>query len=109
MKKKLIGLSLVFSLAIAGATIPTQAPTYAETKLGGVSVYNACKYQYTAAYHWEVFLKENNVMGWRCHLNHIKSGSVEINLNTECAREYGRGAKARYTNFNDPYSWYCAR
>lgn len=39
MKKKLIGLPLALSLAIAGAIISTQAPTYAETKLGGASVY----------------------------------------------------------------------
>lgn len=99
-------VSLTLMLAIG---IMNTKPASAITRLGGVSVYNACKYQYTAAFAWEVFILSSsyNVMGWRCYLNNIHSGSVSVNLNRECKRVYGTTAKAGYDDFNNPYSWYC--
>ena len=35
------------------------------------------------------------------------SAATELNLNTECRREYGSLAHAAYDDFNNPYSWYC--
>ena len=88
--------------------INTQS-TSAITKVG-VSMYNACKYQYPAAHHWEVFIKpgQYNVHGWACHLNYIQSGSVQLNVDQECRRAYGSKATAGYDDYNNPYSWYCA-
>ena len=108
--KRIVTGILVLTLT-AAMSIANAKPASAYTRLGGVSVYNACKYQYNAAYSWEVFVLSNsyNVMGWRCYLNNIHTGYVELNLNTECRRKYGSGAQAAYDDFNDPYSWYCYR
>ena len=106
--RKIIASILALTL-IVGISAMTVAPASAATRLGGVSVYNACKYQYKAAWSWEVFILPNtyNVMGWRCYLNGNHYGYVELNLNTECRREYGSLAHAAYDDFNNPYSWYC--
>lgn len=103
-------LSSIFALILMfGFNALSYETTNAITRLGGVSVYDACRYQYSAAYAWEVFVLPDtyNVMGWRCYLNHIHSGYVELDLNAECRREYGSLARATYDDFNDPYSWYC--
>ena len=106
MRKKIGVCALAFVLALAGSGFFAKSASAAN--LGGVSVYLACKNQYTSAYHWEVFIQTHNVMGWRCHLNKIKQGSVSVDLNKQCRVQYGKSwAQAKYTNFNDPFSWYC--
>lgn len=98
-----------YSITTMASAIFLASGVTSATNLGGISVYNACVNQYPAAYHHEVFILENqyNVMGWRCRLNHIHSGYVELDLNRQCRVQYGTAASARYTDFNDPFSWYC--
>jgi hypothetical protein len=105
--KKLVAAVSAGVLAL-GLTLTAAAPAMASTYRGGVSVWNACVYQ-NGTPSW-LQISPNNVTGWGC----VYSGGwnqivLGVNLNKECAREYGSGTYAAYTNFNDPYSWGCYR
>ena len=104
MRKKL-SLLVAGALAAMGLTFGISAPAQAAT-LGGVSVWNACVYQHgTPSY---LVISPYNVYGWKCQYNGgWNAVYYGVDLSQECRREYGSYASASYTNYNDPYSWYC--
>jgi hypothetical protein len=111
MKKLQIrsALALLASLALACTFMLASAQTAsAATYRGGVSIWNACVYQNgTPSY---VVLVQQNVMGWRCQYNGgWNAVYLGVSVDRECKRVYGPTAFARYTNFNNPYSWGCYR
>jgi hypothetical protein len=113
MRRKLATAAAVCALALAGA-IGVSAPARAATMLGGVSVAGACSNQlYIAPSATRAVLVTNNVSGWRCqYVGAVITWtwcSYNIDLNRQCAVQYGAGAYARYSNFYDPYSWRCWR
>jgi hypothetical protein len=86
----------------------------APTNLGGVSVVGACINQLNIAPSAaRAVLIANNISGWRCrYVGGVISVTYtwyNINLNSQCVVQYGNGAYASYSNFNDPYSWRCYR
>lgn len=106
MRKK-FAVALVSLLATFGATIAV-APSASATGLGGISAASYCKWKYG----WDDTAHGNNVMSWQC----VARGSAGVtyvfggvDMNKQCVRQYGAGAVAKYTNFNNPYSWYCTR
>lgn len=105
MRKKL-ALLVVGALAAAGVTFGVAAPAQAAT-LGGVSVWDACVYQHGTPS--SLAISPYNVYGWECVYNGgWNAVTYGVNMSQECAREYpNRGASAWYSNYNDPYSWYC--
>ncbi len=93
---------------IAAAAPASAADATTSTYLGGVSVLGACENQiFTNG----VALIHNNVTGWRCEYKGAVIDFIywyyNINLNEQCVAQYGSGAVAKYTNYNNPYSWGC--
>jgi hypothetical protein len=109
LKKRLATLAVSGTLAFVGVAA-TSVPAQAATSLGGVSVLGACNNQLFTN---SVALIASNVSGWRCRYQGATFSVIyywyNINLNQECAREYGAGAYAGYLNYYDPYSWRCFR
>lgn len=73
----------------------------------GIDMLDACNYQYGLS----TFVRSTtgDVMGWRCYING-SNGVIEqggVNLNRYCSYMYGSSYKAHYSDFNNPYSWYC--
>lgn len=70
-------------------------------------MWNACVQQHGQPSSVGVYAG-NNVMGWRCRYNggwnYIDQS---INVSQYCSTNFG--AVARYSDFNNPYSWYCQR
>jgi hypothetical protein len=104
-----------FGLALAGFFAASAPAVDAATYLGGVSVAGACSNQLwiaPSAVRTEIIAW--NVTGWRC--GYLTSmgwvwwwTGYNINLNQQCAYQYGPGAYAAYTNYYNPYSWGCYR
>jgi len=78
----------------------------AATDRGGLSVAQACYYQYG----WDDTTHGNTAVSWRC-IFRGSNGAIlySVDLNKECVREYGAGAVAKYLDYNNPYSWRCYR
>lgn len=72
--------------------------------LGGIDVQAACSHQFAGS---KAVVANNNVYGWVCV---SQDGAVHgVNLNKQCAVQYGNGASATYSDFKNPYSWTCRR
>ena len=100
--------------AVTLGTLGLSQPAQAASVLGGVSVVGACTNQlYIAPSAARAVLIANNVSGWRCQyvggVLTVTYTWYNINLNSQCVAQYGSGAYAKYSNFNDPYSWRCYR
>jgi hypothetical protein len=101
--KVLFGILLLTFLSVAAVSTPAQAAT----RLGGVSVAGACFNQWPGS---EVALTSNNVFGWKCRFWGSQGPLYfGINLTQQCGVQYGGGAYAAYSNYNNPYSWSCYR
>jgi hypothetical protein len=106
MRRK-IAVALTSVLASFGFTFAVTPSAEAATLRGGVSVSQACYYTYG----WDNTIHGNNVHSWRC-VAYGSNGMYVfggVDLNRQCVRQYGSGAYASYTNYNDPYSWKCYR
>jgi hypothetical protein len=100
----LMGLMLMASSLLA-----IGEPAHAATAKGGVSMWSACENQYGKG--WESYIKDWNAYGWRCgfrpYPNVLEKADRSINVNKQCAKQYGAGAWGEPTNKKDPYSWVC--
>jgi len=108
IRRRLLAGSLASAaIAMAAATATMTPAAHASTRLGGVSVAGACANQWQDS---TVALIANNVFGWKCQywstLGPVYEG---INLTLQCSVQYGSGAYAAYSNYNNPYSWSCYR
>lgn len=109
LRKRIATVVMASTLALGGVAATSES-AQASTNLGGVSILGACANQLftnsDALIAW-------NVTGWRCKYQGATFSTIyywyNIKLNTECAREYGSGAYAGYTDYNNPYSWHCYR
>lgn len=98
----------VIAIAAAAVTVGVASSASAATRLGGVSVQQACNAQYPGT---TAVVVANNVYGWRCK-TYWSGGPVYytgIDLSRQCRAQYGSRAYANYTNYNNPYSWGCYR
>jgi hypothetical protein len=106
IKKSVRSGVAAIALALGVGGVAT-APAHASAMLGGVNVTRACTIQHLTG----ADLVAWNVYGWRCiyHGAYITVNWGGVNLNQECASEYGSGAYAGYLDYNNPYSWRCYR
>ena len=106
MRRWLLSLGTVIVLVTAGA-FATAEPASANA---GVNVESYCQWAY--GYHAD--LVNNNVYGWMC--NPVPGnayyrnlwrlyGQGSVDMVTQCHRE--NYATAAFTDYNNPYSWYC--
>ncbi len=83
----------------------TQAPTTpapAATVLGGVDLQAYCQ----SLGYSSVELVQNNAYGWRCVASNGSTSSIDVIA--ACRAEYkDPAAKAYYSNYDNPDSWYC--
>lgn len=100
--KRLLPILAVGAMILSGASITNNV----NAATAGVDMVDACKLTYQAAWKVEVTLVEQNVMGWKCMINGY-SYKLDINVGAWCKHKYGNGARSKYSDFNDPYSWYC--
>jgi hypothetical protein len=111
IRPRLLAGSVVSAAIVLTAATATMAPAaHASTRLGGISVQGACNNQWQES---TAVLIANNVFGWRCKYQEgLGGGEVyygSINLNQQCVYQYGNGAYAAYSDYNNPYSWSCYR
>ena len=90
MNMRILFAALVLFAATSG--------TYAQTRLGGLDLQSYCRENFGRNVH----LIGPTVNDWRC-------GRSSFSVRNACRQTYGFGARAAYSNFNDPYSWYCYR
>ena len=95
-----IGLSLSMLIGAAGFADAT-------TILGGVDMQRACNEQYPAYGLRAVVTDQHNAFSWRCTAPWGYSAGIDVNR--ECASQYGPGAYSVLLNTSDPYSWRCGR
>lgn len=110
VRRKLTAALIACGLASSGFLAASASAANAAVYEGGVSVLGACENQiYTNA----VALINNNVTGWRCKYKGAVISVIyyyyNIDLNAQCAYQFGSGSYAKYTNYNNPYSWGCYR
>lgn len=115
-----------------GAFAATGEQASAATRVGGLDIQGWCESKY---FTWSInyvtvvkaALDGHNVDGWRCRVatgkvypntgwgsnatyEHVVDGYVySVDMDDVCRRQYGSRAFARYSNWNDPYSWSCYR
>lgn len=106
--KKLLPVILAGAMMMAGVTMNNQPANAARAEVDMVA---ACLYQYQGAYRADVVLVEFHVAGWKCYLNGIRvpaKAMLDIDVSKWCKHKYGRSASAKYDDYYNPYSWYCA-
>lgn len=95
----------------ASSLLFISSPAQAATARGGVSMWAACQNQYAKG--WESYIQDRNAYGWRCgfrpYPNVFQKAGRTIDVNMQCAVQYGKGAWGKPSNVNDPYSWVCYR
>ncbi|NOK63952.1 MAG: hypothetical protein GFH27_549319n132 [Chloroflexi bacterium AL-W] len=103
LRHTIVSLLLVGLIAIAN--IPA---AHAATDLGGLDLYTYCHVHHKWwAPQMAVLILPMDAASWRCRdrTGHLNS----INTNHVCAWQYGYGAWASTSNWDDPYSWRCYR
>ncbi len=85
-----------------------------QSTVGGLNLSGYCNATYAFGPFlpsWAV-LQQNNVYGWKCK----QETSVpffynyySIDTNAVCRWQYGGSISSAFTNYNNPYSWYCYR
>jgi hypothetical protein len=102
MKKMAARLVVGFMLLFGGLTVistPAQAG-------GGVDITGWCRQYYNSQY-FNAIVVTYNVYGWRCQYGSDTGTRLDVYMNAACARQYGNPGTARFTNYSNPYSWYC--
>jgi hypothetical protein len=99
----LVGASTIGMLA----TAPSAS---AAIRLGGVDMQRACSVQWkhfgpTTA----IVLDQRNAYSWKCRSNYTGVIVGGIDVNRQCADQYGWDAYAGLGSTSNPYSWYCQR
>lgn len=94
-----LGIALAGSAGIAGVA----APSAFASGVGGVNMNSACISQYSQP---NAYAEAGaNVYTWLCYVDGSDLGG--INVTEQCIAQYGVGSTAEYSNYSDPYSWYC--
>lgn len=105
-----LGVSGLAAVAVAATLAGTAGPAAAGTRVGGVDMQRGCSVQW-AAYGatTAIVLDQYNAYSWRCRSNLTAYILGGIDVNRECALQYGQGASAGLVSATNPYSWYCQR
>ena len=91
-------------LGLGGATA-VAAPASAAT--GPVNMQAACNEQYPGQGRIAK-VRTNNVFGWKCVTGVVPVADGDIDVWRQCRIQYGNpNAYGAYSDFNNPYSWYC--
>jgi hypothetical protein len=91
-------VAIILSLLAAS---PASAAT---TRLGGVDMQRACNLQYPGRGTQAVVTDWSNAYSWQCRSASFAGG---IDVNAECAVQYGTGAYAGLDDRTNPYTWFC--
>jgi hypothetical protein len=102
-RRRLITLSV--TLAAAAGLAGLAAPAAFAGVDGGVDMNAACVAQYGPG--TSASASGPNVYDWACFGGGIGSFRGGINVGEQCVAQYGSGAEAQFSDYNDPYTWYC--
>ena len=105
-----LGVTVAAAVGLVGLAAPAAlagvaAPAALAGVDGGVDMNAACFNQYGPG--WSA-VAGANVYDWACvafssgDLNHFG-----INVTEQCVAQYGQGAVAQFSDYGDPYTWYC--
>jgi hypothetical protein len=106
--------SALLALILAGTSVAVMvgvspSATAAE-RLGGVDMQRACSVQWAHIGPTTAIVRDrNNAFSWKCKSNYTAYIIGGVDVNTQCALQYGRGAYAGLGSRSNPYSWYCQR
>ncbi|WP_410646534.1 hypothetical protein [Amycolatopsis sp. cmx-4-54] len=89
----------------SGAAGAAQAAGPITVSGGGVDINGWCVARYGNPWHAE--LRGNNANSWVCQWGQDTAAWQAVDMYAACRRTYGSGSTADYTNFYNPYSWYC--
>jgi hypothetical protein len=92
----------VLGLASSAAA---SAPSSPGISGGSVDINGWCASRFGAAWHGE--LVAPNVYGWRCQYGQDPYGREAVDMAAACRRTYGPQSTTGFTNYSNPYSWYC--
>lgn len=99
----LIATSAMIGAAVLGGAQNASATTI----LGSVNMQDACNVQYPGFGLTATPLDTHNAYSWRCTAPWDNTRG--INVNAECARQYGGGAYSYLLDPHNAYAWRCAR
>lgn len=96
------------TLGLAATAVLTAPSASASVVLGGVDMQRACNTQYSPAFGLKaVVLDQHNAYSWRCAAPWDNTRGIDVNR--ECATQYGNPGWAGLRDSHNPYSWYCQR
>ncbi|SDG69770.1 hypothetical protein SAMN05216553_110297 [Lentzea fradiae] len=98
-----VGGTLLSASPAVASTTPIPAPPAAAG--GGVDINGWCVAVYGDPWHAE--LRNFNAHGWVCQWAHDTAAWTSVDMYAACRRTYGSASTAQYTDYNNPYSWYC--
>jgi hypothetical protein len=99
LRRLLVAVLLALPLPLLAA-----APASASR---GIDITSWCRWYYNSPA-FNAMTVANNVYGWRCQYGSDTGTRLNVDMNSACAHQYGGRGDARFTNYYDKYSWYCA-
>jgi hypothetical protein len=92
------------ALCLGGFAVAV-SPASAAT--GGVDMQAACNNQYPGQGRIAK-IRTWNVYGWKCTSGAVPVADGNIDVWRQCRAQHGANATGGYTNYSNPYSWYCS-
>jgi hypothetical protein len=100
-------LLTITAATLIGLGSVTALPGPASAATGSVSMQAACDNQYPAQGRIAK-VRTNNVYGWKCVTGSVPVADGDIDVWRQCRTQYNNpNAYGGFTNYNNPYSWYC--
>jgi hypothetical protein len=97
----------IFAALLAGVAGTAIVSEPAAAATGGVDMQAACNNQYPGQGR-RAAVRVNNVYGWRCVTGVVPVADGNIDVWRQCRTQYNNpSAYGAYSNYNNPYSWYC--
>lgn len=101
--KRILTQVLLGALMLLGGAVTVTGVAHAG---GGVDITGWCRSYYNSSA-FNAIVVVNNVYGWRCQYGSDTGTRLSVDMNAACAWKYGNPGTARFTNYSNPYSWYC--
>jgi hypothetical protein len=103
----MITLSVVLAAGAASVGLAAPAALASVNGIdGGIDMIAACAAQYPYVAGVTAKLSAPNVYAWYCSSpSGINVGGIDVQQ--QCVAQYGQGAYALYSDYNNAYSWYC--
>lgn len=101
--RRLLAALTMTALALCSALFAA-SPASANS---GVNIVGWCRWYYNSPY-FNAVVVANNVYGWRCQYGTDQGTRLNVDMNGACHFTHSASpGSATFTNYSNPYSWYC--